>query len=396
MSITFTKKYKETDFAEKYNIVSVSAFIADNPYKTTIKYYTGLKIFIKHFKKIFPGFMLRIYYDDSITTLLHDDIVNKEVTNKWIPLWNKLTALAYIQLVHYSCPAFKNGKLHDGVFGSVVRFYPIFDFNDNKNLNMVIVSDIDVTYGHILKIADGISYMKRRNTLVHYSSNTCYTSTQRFDIFSTQYVEKHPYAMLPNKIITRVKFPKNIFKNFFDCMQHLDNPVCSILRNFIHNERNNMKKAMNLNNNSDFVYGIDEYILYQYIYEYIVKKQIATSINISLSITKMLWAWYTKNIYSDYAEYVVKMLMKEDYDNSKTPSENYLKFDKVIYSNNCGDLCFKYNANAISLIKKLSKHNNYEKYGFKQRDIFCVMNVVRLTNKTEGDDINMVIIKPSK
>lgn len=392
MNIQFTHNFKEP--TDNYNLISTAIFLVEKSYKSTLKYYNGLKLLSENFDKVAKGYYLRIYYDDSVIKLIHSDEINKEVKEKWIPLFKDLERKKNIQLVHYDYPQFKKGNYHDGLIGTIVRFYPMFDFPVNKNIDMVIVSDVDVNYGELNMIDSNLSYMNKVKTKFHFYTVSCYPSISRFSVFPPEFVDRNPYGVCAGRIVSKIKFPSHILTDFFDCMSNLDSPTCSMIKDFIKGERNSIYAEVQLNYDTNFVYGIDEYILYKYICEYVTENKIPTSINMRLDTTRVWWMWYLSNIDKPFAEDVVRELLKENYDSNKTPKDNFLHFDKVTYHKK-NTLQTTFNNNALNFIRKISSNKNYEKYGFRKKDITCIMEVVNelQDSNRKSDNIFKVIIR---
>ena len=75
-----------------------------------------------------PDFFLRLFIDDTIYTDSN--------------IMDYLNKIKGIQLVHYSCQNFIANGFHRGTFGTLVRFFPMFDFKNN-DAEHVIITDID-------------------------------------------------------------------------------------------------------------------------------------------------------------------------------------------------------------------------------------------------------------
>ena len=75
------------------------------------------------------SFKLRLFIDYSI----YNDV----------NLFNRIANIRNIQIVLYKCKYFSISKYHLGVFGTIMRLFPLFDFKNNDT-NIVIVTDVDV------------------------------------------------------------------------------------------------------------------------------------------------------------------------------------------------------------------------------------------------------------
>ena len=104
--------------------------MATTGYKDFSSYIDGIKILYNYRIKD-TDFHLRIFIDETI--YLDNTIMNE------------LKQLTNIELVLYSCPNFliKDKKNHEGLFGTMVRFFPMFDF-PNNDAKTVIISDVDI------------------------------------------------------------------------------------------------------------------------------------------------------------------------------------------------------------------------------------------------------------
>jgi hypothetical protein len=374
--ITLTKHYEEPP--DNYDVISVVAFRLKDNYKSSMIYYYGLSKLIEQLPNKLPNFYLRIYYDDSIITPKHnDDKINGEITKYWIPLFNKLKNYKHVQPVHYNSPSFKipNSIYHDGLFGTLIRFLPIFDYPENKNLKIVIVSDIDDINPIINNGPAQLKFMKDHDTLIHYKTGSCYTSLSRFNLFSDEYIKQNTYMMIANGMFFKIKIPHEIFDNFLTIMNNLDVKGNDIINEFINNERKSIYKPLDVNMESKFVYGIDEFILAKYIIEYIITNKIPYSYTVNNAIIKALYIWYLKtDKFKDGDKYIdiMKALLGKYYNDKKSVGENYEIMDKMIFfKEDNEDKIYIYD-NIFKVFKELETDKTYEKYNLRWRDIHCV------------------------
>ena len=134
------------DYSKKKNLLSGSLFrISGGGYKD-LSYYVYLfekSLFI--YKKYLPDFSFRLFIDNSIY--------------KDNNLMSKLNKLKNVELVLFECPDFiKDLDYHRGIFGMVVRFFPLFNF-ENNDANIVIISDLD------FRNRDTVNLLSLKNTL---------------------------------------------------------------------------------------------------------------------------------------------------------------------------------------------------------------------------------------
>lgn len=376
---------KFTDFNVpncKYNLISSSLFILKNMYKSTKEYYNGLKLLIKNYRNFLPNYYFRLYYDDSVVVPMHkEENINDEVRNLWIPLIESMKDNKYIQLIKFDAIDFKKDNYHDGLLGTVVRFIPMLDLEENKNINIVIVSDIDIDNYTMKNFQDVLHFMKANNSLFHYNSVNCYPSLPRFDEISDEEIKLFPYPIMAGTIVSKIKFPASIFGDFMLCMKHLDNPKCLPIKNFILGERNSIYRLMDINTENNFVYGIDEFILMKYFSKYITQNKITYSVNVKYDIDRATYMWYLNNIHNKpdneikpNVKQLLKILLEDEYDNSKSVDENYNILDNILYNKKITSKSklFAIREKLNNLSKEMIKNKNYKDYGFRWRDVNCM------------------------
>ena len=105
------KTIKECDISSYEICISCSFFKMNNAYRKTTKY---LEYFNKWFPIIPKSSYVRMYVDESI---LED--------KDFIKLFNK--NYKKLEIVFFEFEDFKNGVYHDGTFGSIIRFLPLFN-----------------------------------------------------------------------------------------------------------------------------------------------------------------------------------------------------------------------------------------------------------------------------
>lgn len=380
MSIEYITLSSFNEPAHHYNLISSSLFILKNMYKSTKEYYDGLKLLVKNYRNFFPGYYFRLYYDDSVVVPMHrEESINNEVRTLWIPLIESMKQDKYIQLVKFEAASFKKDGYHDGLLGTVVRFIPTLDLEENKNIDVVIISDIDIDNYAMKNFKDVLYFMKQNNSLFHYNSVNCYPSLPRFDHISDEEIKLFPYPIMAGTIISKIKFPPVIFSDFMTCMKYLDDPKCSPIKNFIEGERKSIYRQMDINIDNDFVYGIDEFILMKYFAKYIIKNNITYSVNVKYDVDRATYMWYLNNIRgkkdSEINPKVKEMLMtllEDKYDNTKSISENYDTLDNILYNKKRKEELNAMREKLYKLSKQMLKDKNYEEYGFRWRDVNCM------------------------
>lgn len=147
-NFTLLKK-NSYDINKNKNIYSTGLFKIDKPYKSFNKYLKGLDNWINYLEKNSPkdNYVLRIFIDESI------------FEDKGI--MRKLNSCKYIEPVLFNCPNFKsknNKKYHLGLFGTLTRFFPAFDFENNDTKNII---SVDIDFGDLKMDFEIIEILKK-------------------------------------------------------------------------------------------------------------------------------------------------------------------------------------------------------------------------------------------
>jgi hypothetical protein len=400
-SIKFKKYYIEPK--NNYDLISVSVFRLQISYKSMDKYINGLETLAYNFTNPIyfkPNTYLRIYFDKSIIRPHHEsEEINNEIINKWLPLLKKLRNMPYIQLIQFIHPDFilSNGLYHDGLFGTFIRFIPLFDYSINKNIETVFIFDIDVNLS-VLK-GTKIVYDKFINSksLIHFKTKTCYDIRTRFLTFSNL---PDVGLIMAGTIISKIKFPRKLLNDFVQSMQSLklSNPNINGdteiegIKDFLTTSINDMsgftsdikKEIMKTTN---FIYGIDEFFLNTKVLKYIHDNKIKHSTSIVPDISKPFFTLAVRSNYfktpSDPQIKMFKLILGKYYNNNKSLYENYEFFDKIMFNSKSIYNVNNYNEqqkydyianNVIMFIKKIYNDSAlYENIGFTKDEIVCLI-----------------------
>ncbi len=386
--IELNNEYIEPDF--KYNLFSVCVFRLKDKYKEAHNYYNGLGIIINNFEKIYPeNYYLRIYYDTSVLDNNEPEMI--EDTNKiWIPLFKNAKQKKRIQLVKYNIPKYRIDKIyHDGLIGTFVRFIPFFDLKENKNIDTVITSDIDLSLFHLKSIYDTAELYDKLNIPFFYKADICYEMGERFKILSSEFNIEFPIAA--GKIFTKLKFPVKILNSFFKCITNYKNKNCKYMQIF-YEKYNTFLNLYKIGDTHDellkkdklgkFPYGIDELFLMYLKDEYLIKKKIKYAIYVSNVFFKFMYIIYLKyknnmldnNVFKKF----LKIIMNKLYINHYSIDKNYEELDKIIWKGT-STLKNKYDyikSNFNNAINYIINNNLYSNIGFKNKNDFkCILQL---------------------
>jgi len=390
--IKLIPEYNEPAF--KYNIISGVLFRMPIGYKNELKYYGGLQLLVKIFRKLFPNFYLRLYYDDSVlNNKTVTDVTFIQNTEKyWQPLFDNMKNNKYIQLCKYEMKDFKIDKYnHNGVIGTVIRFCPFLDLKENKNINTVICTDIDMSYNGFITLKNYYNEFIKSNKEFFYRTKYCYYIQDRFNLIYKYYdnnVLKYP--IMAGCIITKVKIPEIILNTFFKCVSNNSAENCNRYKDFSEfkydaltkNLTKNLTKQEKQGDSKNLIqYGIDELCTLD-ILKYLIDKNVKLLIYREKDINKFIFKFYNdfdKNKLSENRfNKLLKFIMGLYYKKDLKVRENFDIIDNILYKNKFNNSEQEKYAYILLRIKKLFniliERNQTEKYNINDKDIMCVTN----------------------
>lgn len=277
---------------KKKKIVSSSLFrIYGGEYKDFETRYMSELVHVNRFvSQDMKGFTHRLFIDNSIYS-------DKKIMKKL----EKLD----IELVLYTCPQFLlHNKYHYGTFGTLVRFFPMFDFPGN-DAEIAWTSDIDhgnydeVRYSRLGRLYD----LYKMNVLgkIEYIADV--------DMFRRGKYYYHIYA---NRQFSKGNLDSNVLIKFFKDIDKYEERL-SIYR---YGSKKIDPSA------GKFIYGVDEWFLDNNFYLYLVKKKVPWAIklknNIMVYLAKNVKRDNTDKEYMNFLKFVdPKHKYKTSYDGVK-------------------------------------------------------------------------------
>ena len=306
----------------KKNIISISFFKMYNGG------YKDFNLYIQGFKKLYK-IVMDNKYDYTIRLFIDNSIYNDK------SLFNQLNGLERVDIIIYDCPKYiesENNNYHIGLFGTMVRFFPLFDF-PNNDANIVQIMDMD-DYLFFLdnqKVIDIVEKYIDKIYLVKYGAlhkNPLYTTDLLIDNII------NPYVIAPKYIIFK-QLNKNIFLNFFKEIDSEKNKgkLYTLYKDKISNKM--------IENNGKFIYGIDEYFLNINLSNYIINNKIPFAVKYHWVINGNLYYILKKkhivkkelNLLNLMINYILdKSNIK--YDKNMNINKKYKLIDDNLYKNN--------------------------------------------------------------
>ena len=242
----------------KKHLICCSLFKMKNSYKDFSEYTEGLLELLKFFDNIDKDIVFRIYFDESL-----------DEEKSWINIMEEIRERNYTELVKYECKKLKEGKFHDGVFGTLIRFLPLFDNEKEKDWEMYSSLDVDFENFFLKELVKTTDYFKKSKQDFFIKLPKCYYL--RPFLINLDMVKKYSLAVLGGSFSSKITFNKNLLLNFLlDIMKQ-----GKIYQKFKDNYKSLGKaKEGNLSNDL-FLYGIDEFFLSEILLKNLQKRKIS-------------------------------------------------------------------------------------------------------------------------
>jgi len=278
--------YNET----KKNILSACFFKMNNHYKNFKIYIDGLKNII-NLLNTQNKYILRIFIDENIR---NDEYIFKLLSS------NKK-----IEIVVFKCNNYLRDGYHVDVFGTFLRFFPLFNFKNN-DANNVILIDIDLKKDDLFYLKNLMNFQTQKKEVVG-----------RGKIVDLLVNQKIPHFFAGLLGFFNLKFNKKIIINFIENIENIKN-------NSYYSKRN-----------KNFLYGTDELFLNKYlIYNENNKSKFKTAVLLDYNINWFLY--YCKDdLIKNFSKKTYKYLqyiLDKFYNNELNNEEMFTKIDKYIYN----------------------------------------------------------------
>jgi hypothetical protein len=222
----------------KYNVYSMGLFKINKPYKDFNKFYIGgLRKLISYLDQNINDYYARIFIDQNV---LNDESIMLIMRSH-----------KKIQPVLFKCSDYMSGMYHYDLFGTMLRYFPAFDF-PNNDTNIVYSIDIDLSPSDLANLKF-FQYPK-----VDKYSKCSIGGTKGSEVVKLLLKPQNLPNVLGGALLIQGKHDKNIILDFIKSA-HL------IKDTYIYNERH-----------TPFGFGVDEL----FINKYWIKKAIYGDIGI--------------------------------------------------------------------------------------------------------------------
>ena len=301
---------------KKVNILSTSFFKMKDHYKNFNIYIKGLKSWIRFLNSFDNDYVLRIFIDENI----------KKDHN----IMNIMNSSNKIQVILFSCEDYKNEKYHKDVFGTLLRFFPLFDFENNDSNNVIVV-DIDL-------------HEEDKPKCKFFMQTKLENFTAMAKITPLLYKNKKAYVFA-GLMAVNDKYDKNI------------------LLNFIKNAHNIKDKGFYNKRETTFGFGIDEIFINNHLLPNVKKYSSIIEYNISYFL------YHSKNriMKSKNSEIIFKSILGKYYEDGMTIEDMYKFIDNKTY-------LVKERNEAINYLTK--RFNKVISYLYKNRIKWIELNVI--------------------
>jgi hypothetical protein len=306
------------DSSYKYNILSTCFFKMGSHYKNFDTYVRGLKKLIRLVESQ-SKYVLRIFIDTHIKA---DEQIYPILLN------------SNVQIILFKCFNYMDkSNYHIDVFGALVRLFPIFDFDANDSLNVIIV-DVDLNQEDLTKLKILMDYNTSDKEIIGMGMID--------KLLITRY---RPHFFCGLFGVFNVKFPKSIIVNFINDAENI-------------NDKGIYGKRL-----KPFGYGTDELFLNEYFlyldnYKYIQNIKLGMLLNYDIN---WFMYHYKNELLEDLASktYInLKIILGKFYKPNMTSEQMFELIDKLTYqikSNNTDKIYIS--NNFYKLISELNFKN---------------------------------------
>lgn len=304
----------EINYLKKKNIIVTSLFKMSKGYKDFDRYLQGIQFASIQIIKLKLPFEFRIFID---ITIFKDKNIMKFLKN-----------ISNVNLILYHCNSFFSNNFHRGTFGTIVRFFPMFDFKNNDS-NIVICIDSDIAYIDFRKIINSFFLMRENNLLDDLTLFNVSTIAKNSIIIDNKI---YPYVMA-GLLINKLKINKKLITEYLNEIFKFNYTY----KNYYTNKKVQETKKVD----KKIFYGFDEIFLNNKLLPYLIEKKKKICIYDEYSIIYQFF-YIIKNptynieplIYKKFFEYIL-----QDYNFKYENLQKSFKFlDSILYNKLTNDL----------------------------------------------------------
>ena len=336
--------------------ISVSLFKMSDPYRNFNKYVTR---FLEWVYTIPPNMFVRLYTDEaSLMSKEFQIIVNKEIN--------------HLEIFIYDYPEFrsrasKSYGFHDGTFGTLMRFLPLWDKDlwNKYKIDYVWISDVDI-YPSFLN-TDILDMMKKEKAKVAYYSKACYDKPWVPDDMNFS-IGAGKVIFSKKAIVSEYKFNRFLRDILSGKYKWLKNAIKKYYR--IIKDEKTLKSVIK---NKYITYGFDEYYCNVILYSDIEDYKTLVQYNLDLRVLKYNYPDYKNKYTLDELEF--KLWTGEENDNTEFKKETDKFYNYILKQNILTDKADKILSNRFKIcLEDYGKYSSNIKPDSNILSAFLVIN----------------------
>lgn len=234
---------------KKIFLFSAVVFKMKDSYKDFSIYTDGIMEQIKFFDTSDIDMTYRLYFDESV----EDD-------ENWNLLVKEFKKRKFTELYKYSYAPLKDGKFHDGVFGTLVRFLPLFDSKKNRDWQIYSSIDIDVGPTNTMEnlVMVNKEFRKRKQDFL-VKIPLCHDTFVFWNYPRHLKNKKNNIYVIASGFSSKITFDIKYLYKFIEDITNKESEYKFYLENIV------PKFTNGYNKDNLFIYGMDEYFLTNFV-----------------------------------------------------------------------------------------------------------------------------------
>jgi hypothetical protein len=304
----------------KYNILSACFYKMDKYKKNFKKYTDGLQKLIDYINSQ-DIYILKLFIDENI-------YIDKNIMNV-------INSCKKLHLVIFTCSSYISDKYHFDNFGSLIRYFPLFNF-PNNDANNIIICDIELNEDDFNKLKTLTEYTTKKREFLYIGSGYMFNISKKL-----------PYILGGLVGLFNYKFNHNI------------------IIDFIKNIKDIKDKGLYEKRFTDFGFGTDEIFLNNYL----IKKdnyKLLFDNNINIGIItnyNTIWFMYFQYVHTEILKLnkdspkIFKFILGKYYIKNSTLDDMFKSIDTKINNNNITEEIIYISKRFYKIIKYFVKRN---------------------------------------
>ena len=276
-------------------LICVSLFRIEKKYKDDMMYSTQLHRTILSLSKC--GF--RVYIDDSF-----------HIDQKWQFLYKFMIAHPAVEIIRYNFPQLKDSIFHDNLFGTLVRFIPLFSWEAAQTAENIIIIDADMTEKLTEAAREYAIKLRKKDTVIARAYNMGYSLDEPRLWISELNDRNFPIRVQVAPFGSNIQFPCILFIKFLKCVIDKCPNYTSWVRRVLKTttKTNNLSRTVvkpETMRRGLFLFGIDELFLNGWMIEHLLKTKVPVVLDFSMAAEMLMYNSFINKLVKD-KEYISK------------------------------------------------------------------------------------------